>query len=225
MDYQTIIRNGVDVQAANKVLSDTYRLLTAVVGVAALTAVVGMQLKVPPMGLLFLVPYFFVLWMINRNATKASGIAWVFVLAMLLGITLSPMLNMVMSTTGANTVIGALAGTAAGFMAATAIGRAQGDTPPSEQTLKNNRIASYAILAMFVTGIMNYLFITSSLLAVALSAGFAGLSLYFIASTTRAIIYGGETNYIQATTTLLVMLYNLFASLLHLLWAFAAGEE
>jgi len=48
------------------------------------------------------------------------------------------------------------------------------------------------------------------------SAVFALLSTALIMWQTSAIIHGGERNYISATVTLFVMLYNLFVSLLQI---------
>jgi modulator of FtsH protease len=48
-----------------------------------------------------------------------------------------------------------------------------------------------------------------------------GLILY----QTSSIINGGETNYIMATLTLYISIYNLFTSLLHILAAFMGGDD
>ena len=46
----------------------------------------------------------------------------------------------------------------------------------------------------------------------------------YILWQTSAMIHGGETNYIMATVTLFVAIYNLFTSLLHI-FGFALGED
>jgi modulator of FtsH protease len=61
-------------------------------------------------------------------------------------------------------------------------------------------------------------------MSLAISAIFILLMSGLILYETSEIIHGGETNYIMATITLYVAIYNLFVSLLHLLGAFA-GER
>ena len=60
--------------------------------------------------------------------------------------------------------------------------------------------------------------------ALGISAVFAFLMCGMILYQTSEIIHGGETNYVLATISLYVAIYNLFTSLLHLL-GFAMGEE
>jgi modulator of FtsH protease len=61
-------------------------------------------------------------------------------------------------------------------------------------------------------------------LSLAVSAMFVLLMSGLILYQTSEIINGGETNYIMATVTLYVTIYNLFTSLLHLLGAFGGDD-
>jgi modulator of FtsH protease len=79
------------------------------------------------------------------------------------------------------------------------------------------------ILVAFVAGLIS-VFFNLSALGLAVSAMFALLMCGLILYQTQQIIRGGETNYIMATVTLFVSIYNLFLSLLQLL-GFFFGEE
>jgi modulator of FtsH protease len=61
-------------------------------------------------------------------------------------------------------------------------------------------------------------------LSLTISAAFVLLMSGLILYETSNIIHGGETNYIMATVTLFVAIFNLFTSLLHLL-GFLNGQE
>jgi modulator of FtsH protease len=76
------------------------------------------------------------------------------------------------------------------------------------------------ILAAVVANI----FLQIPALQLALSAAFMLFSSAAILMQTGAIINGGERNYILATVTLYVSLYNIFISLLNLLTAFGGDE-
>ena len=71
------------------------------------------------------------------------------------------------------------------------------------------------MLVAFIAAIAN-IFLQIPALALTISAAFALISTGMIMWQTSAIIHGGERNYISATVTLFVMIYNLFLSLLHL---------
>ena len=76
---------------------------------------------------------------------------------------------------------------------------------------------------MFLMGLAAYFF-SMPALSLAVSAGFILLMSGLILYQTSTIIHGGETNYIMATVTLYISIYNLFLSLLHIL-GFAAGDD
>jgi modulator of FtsH protease len=76
------------------------------------------------------------------------------------------------------------------------------------------------ILGAFLLGIFAYLF-SMPMLSLAVSGMFVVAMAGLILWQTSAIVRGGETNYIMATVTLYVTIYNLFTSLLHLLGVFS----
>jgi modulator of FtsH protease len=79
------------------------------------------------------------------------------------------------------------------------------------------------ILIAFLAGIGAMVFSIPAL-SLAVSAMFILLMSGMILYQTSAMIHGGETNYIMATVSLYVSIYNLFLSLLQLLAAFS-GED
>ena len=79
------------------------------------------------------------------------------------------------------------------------------------------------ILVAFLGGIAAMIF-SMPIMSLVVSGMFVLLMSGLILYQTSDIIHGGETNYILATVTLYVSIYNLFLSLLHLLTAFG-GED
>jgi modulator of FtsH protease len=79
------------------------------------------------------------------------------------------------------------------------------------------------VLVAFLAGLAAYFFQMPGL-SLAVSALFVMLMAGLILFQTSAIVHGGETNYIMATVTLYVSIYNMFTSLLHLL-GFFGGDE
>ena len=196
--------------AVAKVLRSTYLLLAATMGFSAIMAGVSMAINAPFFGLWTLLPYVLCLWMTEKNKNNASGILWVFALTGWLGFTLGPILNMYMAARGAEPIMLALGSTALIFFAASAY---------VLTTRKNlSFITGFlmtGILVAFIASIANY-FLQIPVLSLTISAVFALLSSAMIMWQTSAIIHGGERNYISATVTLFVMIYNLFLSLLQI---------
>lgn len=196
--------------AVIKVLRNTYMLLGVTLAFSAAMAGVAMSLNVPHFGLWTLLPYFLCLWMTDKNKNNASGILWVFALTGWLGFTLGPILNMYLAVRGSEPIMLALGSTALVFFAASAF---------VMTTRKNlNFMTGFLMTGMlvaFVAAIAN-IFLQIPALALTISAAFALISTGMIMWQTSAIIHGGERNYISATVTLFVMIYNLFLSLLHL---------
>jgi modulator of FtsH protease len=79
------------------------------------------------------------------------------------------------------------------------------------------------ILVAFLAGLASYFFAMPAL-SLAVSAMFVLLMSGLILYQTSAIVNGGETNYIMATVSLYISIYNLFMSLLHLLAAFSGDD-
>ncbi len=198
----------------SKVLRNTYALLAMTLLFSALCAVGSMAIGVGygaslamSFGALALV--WFVL---PRTANSAAGIWVVFAFTGLLGAGLGPVLNYYLALGNGSLIIAqALGGTALIFFGL------------SGYALVTRKDFSFmtgflitGILVAFVAGIAN-MFLQIQGLALAVSCMFLVLSSLLIMWQTSQIIHGGERNYIMATATLYVSIYNVFTSLLHIL--------
>jgi len=205
--------------AVNKVVSNTYLLLSMTVLFSAATAGIAMKTNMPHPGLLItLVGYFGLLFLTTKLRNSAWGLVSVFALTGFMGLTLGPILNAYLSLpNGSQLVMTALGSTGAIFLGLSAY------------ALTSRRDFSFmggflmaGILTAFLLG-LGAIFLNLPMLALAVSAMFVLLMCGLILFETSNILNGGETNYIMATVTLYVALFNLFTSLLHLLGVF--GDE
>ncbi len=194
-------------QEASQVLRNTYALLALTIMFSAVTASVSIAIGMPYMGLWTLLPYFALLFAVAKTQNSAWGLLWVFALTGWLGITIGPILSMVIGLRGYEPIFMALVGTAAIFFTL------------SGYILITRKDLSFmtgflfiGILIAFLAGIANY-FLQIQGLYLAVSCVFLLLSSALIMWQTSAIIHGGERNYIAATVTLYVMLYNIFSIL------------
>ena len=206
----SIVANAALDPAVAKVLRSTYTLLGITLAFSALMAGISMAINAPYFGLWTLLPYFICLWMVEKNKNNASGIAWVFALTGWMGFTLGPIISMYLAAVGSGPIMMALGSTALVFFGASAY------------VLTTRKNLSFmtgflmtGILVAFIAGIGN-IFLKIPALSITVSSVFAFLSAGIIMWQTSAIIHGGERNYISATVTLFVMIYNLFLSLLQL---------
>ncbi len=211
---------AASILATNKVVRNTYTLLSLTLLFSALTAGASMTLDLPHPGLLLtLGGYFGLLFLTARFRNSALGLGCVFALTGFMGYTLGPMLNSYLALpNGAQLVMTAMGGSGVIFLGLSAY---------ALTTRKNfNFMGGFlisGILVAFLAGLAA-LFFEMPGLSLAVSAMFVLLMTGLILYETSNIIHGGETNYIMATVTLYVAIFNLFTSLLHLL-GFMNGEE
>ncbi len=207
--------------STHKVLRNTYALLAMTLLFSAATAGLSMALNLPHPGLIItLVGYFGLLFLTTKFRNSSLGVLLVFAFTGFMGYTLGPLLNNYIANVanGGRLVALALGGTGAIFLALSAY------------TLTTRKDFSFmggflmvGILVAFLAG-MATLFFPMPGLSLAVSAMFVLLMSGLILYQTSEIVHGGETNYIMATVTLYVSIYNLFTSLLHLLGAFGGDE-
>ncbi len=209
----TIDRAQTRTLGTNKVISNTYMLLSLTVLFSAGTAGLAMATNMPHPGLILtLVGYFGLLFLTTKLRNSVWGLVSVFALTGFMGLTLGPMLNAYLSLpNGSQLVMMALGSTGAIFLGLSAY------------ALSSKRDFSFmggflmaGILVGFLLGLGAY-FLQMPGLALVVSAMFVMLMAGLILFQTSQIVNGGETNYIMATVTLYVALFNLFTSLLHIL--------
>jgi modulator of FtsH protease len=205
--------------ATNKVLRNTYILLSMTLLFSAFTAGLAVATNAPPLGLLLtLGGYFGLLFLTSALRNSSWGLVSVFALTGFLGYTLGPILNLYLSLPGGSQIVmTAMAGTGVIFLGL------------SGYALVSRKDFSFmggflmvGILVAFLVSLGAFVFQIPGL-TLAVSAMFVLLMSGLILWQTSDIIHGGETNYIMATVTLYIAIFNLFQSLLMLLGF--AGDE
>lgn len=202
-----------------RVLRNTYGLLSLTLLFAAGMAALSLSLALPAPGIIVtLVGYFGLLFAIHKLKNSAWALPAVFALTGFMGYTLGPVLARTLSLPGgAASIALALGATGAIFLAL------------SVWVLVTKRDFSWMggmLFAGMVVAILAGLaaiFFQMPALALAVSAMVALLSAGLILYETSAIVNGGENNYVMATVSLFVSLFNLFTSLLHL-FGFGSNE-
>jgi len=212
--------NQSSVLETNRVLRNTYSLLSMTLLFSAVTAGVSMTLNLPHPGILLtLAGYFGLLFATAKFRNSSLGLAFVFALTGFMGYTLGPVLNSYLSlANGSEIVMMAMAGTGIIFLSLSAYAL----TSRKDFSFMGSFLMTGIIIG-FLAGLAA-VFFEMPALSLTVSAMFVLLMSGLILFETSNIIHGGETNYIMATVTLYVSIFNLFTSLLHLL-GFMNGEE
>ena len=208
-----LIGTGPAALAGNKVIRNTYLLLSMTLLFSAAVAGLGVAWKLPHPGLIVtLVGYFGLLYATTKLRNGGWGLVSVFALTGFMGYTLGPIVSHYLGMpNGGQTVMTAMGATAAIFVGLSAY------------ALTTRRDFSFmggllmvGILTAFLAG-LGAIFFQMPALSLAVSAMFVLLMSGLILYETSNIIRGGETNYVMATVTLFVAIFNLFTSLLQLL--------
>ena len=204
---------------AHRVLRNTYWLLSLTLAFAAITAGVSASLGLPHPGIILtLVGYFGLLFLVNKFRDSGKGVALVFALTGFMGYTLGPIISRYLSLpNGTEVVTMAMGGTAAIFLGLSAYAVAS-----KRDFSFLGGFLTVGILVAFLAGLAAFFFEIPAL-SLTVSAVFVLLMSGLILYETSQIVRGGETNYVMATVTLFVSIFNLFTSLLHLL-GFASND-
>jgi len=206
--------------ASHQVLRNTYALLSLTLLFSAGTAALGVALRLPAPGMLVtLAGYFGLLFLVNKVQNSGWAIPAVFALTGFMGYTLGPVLSMHLALPGgAQSIALALGATGATFLAL------------SGWVLATKRDFSFMggfLFAGMVVALLaglGAMFFELPALGLAVSAMVALLSAGLILFETSRIVNGGETNYVLATVSLFVSLFNLFTSLLSL-FGWSGGKD
>ena len=205
----------------NKVLKNTYALLSVTLLFSALTAFISMHMEMP--GYMPLVASFGALaliwFVLPRTANSAAGIAVVFAITGLLGLGLGPVLNMYLQlSNGSQLIMTSLGGTGVIFFALS------GYALVSRRDFSFMGGMLFAGIVLVVIAALANIFMEIPALSLAISAVVILIMSGFILYDTSRIVHGGETNYILATVGLYLSLYNIFVNLLHLLGALSGDD-
>ncbi|MGK0298763.1 MAG: modulator of FtsH protease [Gammaproteobacteria bacterium] len=223
MNQQTfaVSSKAESVLTTNKLIRNTYTLLSLTLLFSAFTAGISIMFSFPRMGIFMtLGGYFGLLFITTKLRNSAWGLVSIFGLTGFMGLTLGPMISAYLQafSNGAELVMLAMGGTGTIFLALSGYAL----TTRKDFSFMGGFIM-VGVLVAFLAGIGAIIFSIPAL-SLAVSAMFILLMSGFILYQTSSMVHGHETNYIMATIGLYITIYNLFTSLLHLLGAFS-GER
>ncbi|NKB46228.1 MAG: BAX inhibitor (BI)-1/YccA family protein [Legionellales bacterium] len=221
MNQLNVQRGAASVIEINKVLRNTYLLLGMTLLFSALTAGLAIFTQATPLNpILAIVGMYGLLFLTQAMRNSALGLVCTFAFTGFMGYIMGPLLSYYLTafSNGSELIMTALGATGIIFFAL------------SGYVMTSRKDFSYLSGFLFVGIIVAFLAMIASFflaipgLQLAVSAAFALISSGLILFQTSAIIHGGERNYIMATITLYVSIYNLFLSLLNLFAAFSGRD-
>jgi len=204
----------------NKVLKNTYMLLSMTLAFSAVTAGISMAMNLPHgAALIMTLVAFGLMFVVNKKADSASGIYWIFAFTGLMGASLGPMLSAYAAMPGGGALImQALGGTALIFFALSGYAL----TSKKDFSFMGGFLMVGMIVAL-VAMVANFFFQIPAL-SLAISAAIIMIMSGLILFDTSRIINGGERNYIRATISLYLSIYNIFVHLLSLLGVLGSDD-
>lgn len=212
MDRIISSSRGNSLLNTHNVLRNTYFMLGLTLAFSAATAAISVLWALPAPGtILMLAGCYGLMFLTCRLADKPAGILAAFAFTGFLGYCLGPLLNRFLSAGMGDVIALALSGTALVFFCCSAYVLT---TRKDMSFLRGMMLAGFIVL---LVAVIANLFLQIPALHLAISAMFILFSAGAILWETSNIIHGGETNYIRATVSLYVSLYNIFVSLLSLL--------
>ncbi len=215
----SIARPQESVLATNKVLRNTYALLSMTLLFASVLAYVGVSMQLSHGGALVanIVAIALLWFVLPRTANSGAGIGVIFAITGLLGLGLGPILSYYLSV-NPSIVMTAVGGTGVIFL---------GLSGYALTTRKNfSFMAGFLMVGLFVVfgaALLN-IFLQMPVMFLVINAAIILIMSGFILHETSSIIHGGETNYIMATASIFLSILNLFTALLHLLGAFSGDD-
>jgi len=225
-DFQVLQSNGLDA-TRNSVLRNTYRLLGLSMLPTAVGAVLGVNSSFaflaasPIMGtILLMAGVYGLMFAIERNKYSATGVYLLLGLTFLMGFMLGPILQVSLHLRNGGQLVGlAAAGTGLTFLGMSAFG--------SNVNRDFNRIGNFlsAGAIVLLVCMVAQIFLRLPMFQLVIAGGFMIFSSLMISYQINQIVRGGETNYISATLTLYISIYNIFVSLLQILMAFSGNDR
>ncbi|MCW8829719.1 MAG: Bax inhibitor-1/YccA family protein [Gammaproteobacteria bacterium] len=220
--YETVTARSPEAAlATNKLIRNTYTLLSMTLLFSALTATASVFMEMGPMtylvsiGVAMLLAFF----VLPKTANSASGLGVVFAITGLFGFALGPLLNMYLSLSNGPQIIGmAMGGTGVIFLSLSGY---------ALTTRKNfSFMGGFLITGMIVALIaaLANIFLAIPALSLAISAVVIMLMSGFILYDTSRMIHEPHGNYLMMTVSLYLSIFNLFVHLLHLLGALSNND-
>lgn len=229
-DLQTVYSAGSQDVAAqqNKVLRNTYLLLAVSLIPTVIGAVIGTNFinfsfmrSSPIMSVIIMLAVFYGwIFMIEKNRNSALGVGLLLGFTLFMGLLLAPLLQTILSLrNGGQLVMMAAGGTSAVFFVLSGIA----STTKRDFSFLNKFLMVGFVVIML--GVVAQIFLQSPLMQLVLCGAFILFSSAAILFQINAIVRGGETNYVSATLSLYVSLYNIFTSLLQILGVLGGDRD
>lgn len=220
-NFSTVAQRSTSALATNKVLRNTYMLLSMTLLFSGLTAALSVFLNMPPMTYLISVigGMVIAMFVLPRFADSTAGIGIVFLITGLLGFGLGPVLTMYASLpNGGNIITLSLGGTGVIFMGLSAYALT---TRKDFSFLGGFLMVGF--LLVLLAAVAN-IFLQIPAMSLMISAVVIMIMSGFILHDTSRIIHGGETNYVLATIGLYMTIFNIFISLLQILGIMSSDD-
>lgn len=213
MTQETLYTTSASTLEVNKLLKNTYMLLSMTLAFSALCAGLAMALNIGPFVSIGLsIGGLVLLFVTLRKAESAAGLFWIFAFTGMQGASLGYMLNHYAGmSNGPQLIMQALGLTSVIFVALSAY------AVTTKKDFSFLRGFLFAGLIVVIAAAVINIFMGNSVAFMAINAGIALLMTGFILFDTSRIVNGGETNYIRATISLYLDFLNLFIALLHLM--------
>jgi modulator of FtsH protease len=226
-DIQVLGREGA-VTTQNKVLRQTYMMLGLTMIPTVIGAFIGINMNFGWLAAMnpfmafgaFMVVTIGMQMAITANRNSSIGVVLLFAYTFLLGFMLGPILQHALHLSNGGQLVGLAAGsTGLIFLTMAAIG-----ATTKKDFSYMGKFLSIGIMVAFIAIFAN-LFFKLPAFSIAISSIFVLISSAFIMYEVNQIVRGGETNYVMATLSLFISIYNIFTSLLHILTSFGGSND
>ncbi len=225
-NYSGLAGDGALLAERNRVLRNTYWLLALSMVPTVLGAWIGVQTGIMRsmtggVGLIvFLVGAFGFMFAIEKFKNSAAGVPILLAFTFFMGLMLARLLGAVLGLkNGGSLIMMAFAGTGAIFF-----GMATMSSIVKRDLSSMGKFLFIGMIMLLVAGIAN-VFIQSSALMITLSVLAIGIFSFFILYDLKRVQDGEETNYISATLSVYLSIYNVFSNLLALLGIFGGERD
>lgn len=213
-------RSQQSILATNKVLKNTYLLLSMTLLFSVFTAAVSMAVGIGQgVALILMLVSFGLLFWVHKAAESSQGLVAIFAFTGCLGASLGPMLSYYVAlANGPSIVLQALGGTGLIFFALS------GYALTTRKDFSFMRGFLFTGLIVAIVAMLLNIFLNIPVLSLVISAAVIMIMSGLILFDTSRIIHGGETNYIRASVALYLNVYNIFIHLLHLISALSGRD-
>ncbi|CAE6722667.1 Bax inhibitor-1/YccA family protein [Candidatus Nitrotoga fabula] len=227
MQYQTISHPGTLGLAQNRVLRNTYMMLALTMIPTIMGAFVGLSMNFSFMAqspimapLLMFAVMMGMLFAVSALRNSTWGIAILLGFTFVAGVFLGPILQHALHLRNGAQLVGlAAGGTGAIFFSLATIA-----TVSKKDFSFMGKFLFIGLILLVLASLANLFFAIPALSLTISSIAVLLFSAYILYDVSR-IVHGGETNYIMATMTLFLNIYNLFVNLLSLLMAFSGERD